>query len=527
MLDSGGAPLAPLVNSRWVEVPFALVAWVVARMGGSMNSIVVGYGLGMAAVPIVSLALCWWLVHERAPRLMVWPLLCFFAMMPAAFYLTCEAALACYAGWPLVFACALPRDERLLARGAIAAGAGLFCIFAHPLSIIWLVAAAIGAWRGARSLLGVVLALTAVRLIAGLSGYESNMLAALPVGLAITFRHAMWWAPAATVVSSAVAALAVRRGQVIAARVAVLSGGLALLFYASLATHWSYSNNFRLWLPIVVAPFLAGLLIDAPQPREARDRADDGAVIEPMIGLFVLLALSIQSVEWHGLTSSMREQMALSSRPCLDYDAVPGLAGSPITVSWVHAQSVMLGTVAPLKIIAQDCAVLPGFVRGVADRRGRDPGFFDWQPLRASWMAPTSKALRAAGDTIVFGDSALTAAVSRYVANVDEVPFIGDVHTAMDEQHVNVTVSLAVGPFAIPAAFSGSLYTREGRAAIHITAAAIGGQPLPERIVSGLGDRFSPEVAHIIEDLVFNFEAGEFRTSRGRLTIIGRRLAAP
>ena len=107
------------------------------------------FGLTYALIPILSLALSWWIVRREAPALFIWPALGIgIGTLMLQLHFVAEPILAIQLFWPLAMAI-LTRLRRLVYLVVIVLS--LAILFAHPLSVLLFGLAAIMAlavgWR--------------------------------------------------------------------------------------------------------------------------------------------------------------------------------------------------------------------------------------------------------------------------------------------------------------------------------------------------------------------------------------------
>ncbi len=291
------------------------------------------YGLPFALAPAAGLLLSWWIVHARAPWLILWPALGITAgTLPGQIFIINDSILQQHLFWPLYLGLLLPLTR---VQGIVLAALAIFQL-SHPIGAPLLAgaacAAAILAWlvpaqrrplllrASLAGLLAVIclwkilafpdpyvrteLAPAAVfaRLIGGLAGFPiSGLLPLWLAALLLAWRHPTGRLP---LVCLAVTAL-------------------LWVLWAGNPEWWQQGINYRRWIVPACAPFffLTAWEIWKP-PVRTTHRA-------PAIALTALLfatVLTLQSHAWSRLTIRLRDSTdrTWTTQTPLDHWSTPG-----------------------------------------------------------------------------------------------------------------------------------------------------------------------------------------------------------
>lgn len=95
------APHAP--NDRYIYIPLHLPVLLADRYTDGLAIVRAVFGLVYAAIPITALLLCWWVVHDQARHLFIWPAISIgLGTLPGQFYLVSEGMYVAQLAWPIV-----------------------------------------------------------------------------------------------------------------------------------------------------------------------------------------------------------------------------------------------------------------------------------------------------------------------------------------------------------------------------------------------------------------------------------------
>jgi hypothetical protein len=310
------------------------------------------FGLSFAIVPVASLAASWWIVCRTARGLFVWPALSIgLGLVPGQLDLSGEFTQAVQLFWPVLLTIVLRLPTRSI---PIAAVFTVLTFIAHPTACVLLgfaalAAAVLGLRYGEDRTMLLVWALGFALL--ALARYaevrtDSLELAQLFLTARIdAFRGAVnggtlaalewtWGAATATFLASLVGGRT--RGGVtyvlrFCAIAAVAAAGIALTMRALDPGQWTGELDFRAWamwcsLPLMLLAVLDGCT-DRPFQPEGHAGADlrfrEGVV--QAAGCAFFIALTVQSLEFSGLTNRLQYDLAHNSSPCVPFEALGNL----------------------------------------------------------------------------------------------------------------------------------------------------------------------------------------------------------
>jgi hypothetical protein len=310
------------------------------------------FGASYAAIPLLGLALSWWICRRRAPGLMLWPLLgtCL-VLLPGRLFGVGESLMVVDLGWPLYLATVLGLP-RWPALASLALGAVIFTL--HPAAalvyaLVALLAAGAAAVRpGQRPLLagwGALFAgAAAVRWLIPRDPYEQAGLTAhafrLQYDLSVAGR------PLAAIVAAGVVGVAalgvrLRRGggrslppwaATAVLLLPLLVAAAVILPWARHPADWAQEVAYREFAVLLSLPFVALLGIDALGPARLLAPTDGSpgrarAWAAEAVAVLFAAVLAVQAITTHSLLGDLRAQLA-ASRPCLAPTAVvrPGTA---------------------------------------------------------------------------------------------------------------------------------------------------------------------------------------------------------
>lgn len=89
-------------NQNLIHAPLELLPLLLSSLTTNVNVIRRFLGIIYASIPLIVLALAWWVIREAAPGLFVWAALgILLAILPGQFSLTNEALLVFQLSWPI------------------------------------------------------------------------------------------------------------------------------------------------------------------------------------------------------------------------------------------------------------------------------------------------------------------------------------------------------------------------------------------------------------------------------------------
>jgi hypothetical protein len=336
---SAGRPVAQ--HHRFTAELMQVPAWLAAKVTGNVAIIRLAFSAGYILVPLVVLALCWWVVRRRNPDLFVWPALAIgLATVPGQLFFVSENLIGVQLSWVLLLLAATGFAVPWWAAAALCVA--LF--FVHPVVAFFFAAAAVFdvvvGWRSRGRVVrwvrpAALLGLAAARQLLTSNGYDGMSPSATVVR--DQYRVAFGGMPLAVVVLAAVAGAVLlgdrwwrrRRSFELGARLALAgalgTAGLVLLYWALDPQRWWRAMDFRTYAPVAAAPLVLCCLLDvwsqarqpathrvAPQPLGPTRRG-----VAVAAGLAFSVTLAVQSSGFAGLTHSVRARLAASPGPCV------------------------------------------------------------------------------------------------------------------------------------------------------------------------------------------------------------------
>jgi len=409
-----------LPHDRLVNIPLHGLVLLVNRFTNDLNILQTVFGLAYASIPLVALALSWWVVRGHAEPLFIWVALGIgFGTLPGQLCFACEALFAILLFWPILLAILI----RIRTRHApIIFLLVISIFFTHPIAIILFVLAACCSFvmvfrsHDGRMWMSMwvfgFIAMAILKLSAFVifpSPYEVSLLsrAALKFhfaisasGLPLVAVICTWFAASMIFLSS----LSRRSNNlkysfIIKSLVvtSILAAGSLLVIWARDPNLWRYATSFRLWALPSSLPFMLFAVLEAISHREGMSYTkkyewNHRLNIIQMISVCFLLVLSIQSTAWFNLTKILRETIDQSEDNCLSESSMGWLTHTPLH-GWTPSYAILLQGRAPRKLVlAGNGCTEASFSQSVRiapwDLRSRSEGWFD---LHHSGLPPTQK----------------------------------------------------------------------------------------------------------------------------------------
>ncbi len=362
-----------------------LLALPVLLAAGLTNQVAVLqaiFGLTYALVPILSLALSWWIVRRQAPSLFIWPALGIgVGTLMLQLHLVAEPIISIQLFWPVLMAI-LTRPRRQVYPVAL-----LLCLallFVHPLSIILFAIAGITtlvlAWRDPSDRLdrvllaigfGVLAAIAAIKYSPIQSSLASEGIT--PAGLQSSFDSSMMGIPtfgflgiyAVTAILFIVPLLNSKLPSwwkllfyAIEFVGLVVIGGLFLM-WAGDVRWWSSALSFKAAAFAVSLPFFSIAILETlvhgsawfSSPESDWGHRNKATLL---IGIIFAVVLCAQSLSWLSLSNQVRATMAEASATCISASTIPKSARTPLGHWSATAYSLLLQGMTPAKVILTD-----------------------------------------------------------------------------------------------------------------------------------------------------------------------------
>jgi hypothetical protein len=399
--------------NRLSVVPLHSAVLLANRLTSDLTVLQAVFGLLYSAVPLLALAISWWIVRGESRPLFIWAALGIgVGTLPGQFYFTTEGIPALQLFWPILLAI-LTRVRGSQAPVVLLLATAVF--FAHP------VAAALFAFgAGLACLVGVrhqtdrrrmllwalgLGVLAAARFSMIQPGYETDQLAR--ENLSRHFAVSLLGSPLISLACAYLAAIMVfvlplarapHRGPAVflIRALGLASLGLAgwlLVGWARDPHQWAGAVGFRSWALACSAPFMLlaaveGLIRDTRfLPDLGGQLRYRGLLVNLAAGIF-LAVLALQSRSWLILKNTLRDTMAQSSSACISQASVGWLDRTPLNHWATPAYAIILQGRAPPRLVldGDGCAEarLSNTVRIAPwDVRGPRDGWFDFRPVLA------------------------------------------------------------------------------------------------------------------------------------------------
>jgi hypothetical protein len=372
------------------------------------------YGLSYAVYPFLALAMAWWLVHEEAPGLFVWPAVGIgLVTLPGQLYVSSDALIGVQLFWVLVTAMLVKVKRRQLPFVLLFA---VVTFLVYPFTPVMaagalLLTALVGLLHRDRRRQMALWGAGFVALALLAAWYFKDLVTSRPDPLTVdllaeSFQTSLMGAPLLMLLGAVVAAAALnieprlkqsRNPELaLAAYVVELVGlaaaGLVMLFWAALPDAWGGTIAYRGWVLFCSLPFMAAAAFDSrARKRVAADWAGEDVHrvrTAATVGVICAAVLAVQSLSWMGLTGRLQDTLAESVEPAIPAAALEWLEGTPLRHWSVTSYTILLqGNDAETVVLYEDYPDLgrDGFEDGlyVADWHWRswDEGAFDLSHL--------------------------------------------------------------------------------------------------------------------------------------------------
>ncbi|RIK39971.1 MAG: hypothetical protein DCC55_16490 [Chloroflexi bacterium] len=370
-------------NHRLINIPLQWPVLVSSRFTSDITVLRTIFGLSYVTVPLVALALSWWVVRHQARSLFVWAALGVgFATLPGQFLLVSEANIAIQLFWPIVLA--ILTGMRMITVPIVlvlAVAVGL----SHPDAVALfgfatVLAFAVGLRRRAirrrmwlwSLYFGVVAAIILVRFLLLRTQYEGEQLS-LEM-LQWTFSVAVAGIPLLAMIGLFMIAIAIfvapwvakiqNRNLLLAIYAFELAVGIGiavlLVLWASIPQLWMFANKFT-FAALFTSLFPMGLaaLESLLDPHSGPERADADPrwphrrrTAQVVAGVFALV-LSVQSVVWARMTGQLQQTLTQSSWSCVSMAPVWWLAKSPLGQVGTSHHALLLQGRQPQKLVLE------------------------------------------------------------------------------------------------------------------------------------------------------------------------------
>ena len=410
-----GAPFIP--HGRYVD---ALTAWptvLASRLTGNVGFAQTVFSAIYAAIPLLVLALSWWIVQSGHRRFFPWVVLgTTLAMLPGAINITAEANLAALLAWPLMLGALLGVDRPRL---VVLALLGAVLVWTHPLGIVLLAfAGGVAVLSGLRhrdrrrlflwlaAMFGGFACLSLVRFLLTKSPYESDQISVTTVR--VHFSTAVSGAPLLVLLLTlAIAAIVLTmpfNRFVSRTRVRGIDGDSALIILAAVlitliggvwASHlrsWGGAIDYRTYVGIAAVVVMLFAVADALF-QTGRHEPDGAAQTVRSVAACAAAAafaivFSIQCLTWRDANLRLHDDLARGAGSCLPISALPWAAETALGHWSVTPLTLMQQGRAPRRVIVTaascDAANLAtGIPVGTFYRQSLAGGWFNLQGILA------------------------------------------------------------------------------------------------------------------------------------------------
>ncbi len=399
-----------------------LLQWpciVASHLTDDVTVLRMAYSITYAALPVVALAVCWWITRRRSPWLFVWPALCIaLVTLPGQIDLAAEANIPAQLFWPLLIALLAGASRPQI---VVVALLGLLILFAHPFAVLVFgfgvaIAALLFVLRRPRGgdqlaiylvVVGLFVA-SLVKYVVLRSTYDSDQIS--PGVWGQHWQQAIAGRPLLMLLIAALlgvvllgwpylrhgterARLGDRLGAAVVAlcclAVAVVGAGWAIN-----GRSWGGASDFRTFIgPISVLAMLFAVA-DALRGfvgRTVPDAAELGLrrlAALSAAGAFALVVV-MQAATWNALSNRLAGDLAAAPSACVPVSQLPWTAQTAFGHWSVTTLSMQLQGRSPNRLVVSQpncaAALLPtGIPIDGFDRLNYRGGWFHLQPLRAA-----------------------------------------------------------------------------------------------------------------------------------------------
>jgi hypothetical protein len=406
------APFVP--HNRLINVPLHLPVLLASRLTSDLGLLRPIFGLSYVAVPLVALALCWWVVRERGRALFAWAALGIgLGTLPGQFIFVSEANIAVHLFWPVVLAILVRMPRKQIPLVLILTVAA---VVSHPTAMILVAfASALAFTIGLRFAedrrrmvlwgagFGLITALAVVRFLLQRTAYEQDQMSWAVIRW--TYDVAMAGVPIKALASSGVATLVVLLVPVVKQRlperfrlavygvelICLLIAAAFLLLWVTQPQLWRFANKFVFWAPFISICFMGVAAIEAltrqaePLRRGEPDWSHRLRTIQVVASAF-LVVISVQSLTWARLGNQLRQTMEASAWDCISTAPLGWVDRSPLNQFATPYYSVLLQGREPQKIVltGDHCTQAPLSLETAPDSfvaRIWTTGWFDFSTL--------------------------------------------------------------------------------------------------------------------------------------------------
>jgi hypothetical protein len=346
-----GAPFTP--QGRLGTIVLEAPALVLAGTGAGPIPVLVAFDAVYAAVPLIALGICWWLVHTSGfGSLFRWPALAIsIGLMPGAVFQINEAMIVGALGWALLLGAAVPRSA---VQTLVVVILGAFVVLLHPIGVVFVLGAFLFAGRRRRSGAGHwafqawLLALAVVGMLSPVLAGSAHVQQVLsPIALVGALSEAFLLG----LLTLALLSIGVRATRAPDGQTVVATGVLAVVAVAVAAATlvesaeggWPMLLSFRYWVLPVTVRLAAGLWLESAPHAAAMPRAlarRSVALLRFMAGISLLVAI-FQVGKWQIELAEIRSMAPEAACPT-SAPALRLLDGYSWTMPYVFASARLL-----------------------------------------------------------------------------------------------------------------------------------------------------------------------------------------
>ncbi len=405
-----------VVHDRFQVVPLQLLVLFFQLFISNVTILKVIFSLVYAIVPLLALALSWWIVRERARSLFIWPVLGIgFGTLPAQICLVNDEVMALQLFWPVLLAVLVGMPKSRF--GVVVIGILLAAVLvAHPISIALFGLGAAFAlaisyyrreqrssmWKWAGVFVGLGL-LGGLRLLLFRNSYEDSQIS-VDI-LKEHFEVAVLGLPLVAILLVWLGALLVFVAPILKEKdekrdwsflyglelLCFIAAGALLLLWAKDPVLWERGLDFRTWAPLASLPFLVMALLESLRRKSERVnyvRKEWTYRTTSMLVITIVfsIVLCVQSLSWVNLSSRLQEAVNQSTSSCIPVSSLPFLGKTPLGHWSLTSYSLMLGERQPQKVVL--------FGNACTDKKFSDAlpltNWGDNRPWQKGWFDLTS-----------------------------------------------------------------------------------------------------------------------------------------
>lgn len=343
---------------RFINIHLHLPVLLVSNFTSNIIVLQTVFGLVYAAIPVIALALSWWIIRDRARFLFVWAAFGIgFGTLPGQFYFIAEANVTLQLFWPVLLAI-LTRMQR---SHMAVVGVLIVAIFlTRPYAVVLFACAALAAfamgvcvtpdrrkmWSWA-SIFSMLMMLSIFRF--WLFG-SSNETEQVPLNsVRWSFDVAVAGFPLLALVCAGFTALSLfaapltkqhqhrrfSQGMHSLQCISIVVAGMLLLVWASNPEQWIWANKFTIWALFVSMVFMSIAALESLMPSFLTQRTaaydwKQRTQITQAVGAVFALVLVTQSTAWLGETKKLRAMIDQSAWSCVSMAPVKWLEKRPL-----------------------------------------------------------------------------------------------------------------------------------------------------------------------------------------------------